>query len=144
MKITELEWVMHNWDALTDHERARLESYDLRKQYASGELTYSLTVLHLVMGLCIEIYNAHDGGKELPIKLVELLDDMVLTRRGAVRMFGVRAKFSDGSTRRWDLTTDQLARLGARHITRLSETRKLKDWVMGDGRGFFEGQVNRR
>jgi hypothetical protein len=74
------------------------------------------------------------------IKL-EGIKALATTNFNGFRYFEVLLTFSDGSAHRWELSMGRLRRLGCA-ITRLSETKKLKDWIMGEGRGFFEGQVN--
>lgn len=60
---------------------------------------------------------------------------------GKVKWFEVRIKFENDETKRWDMSLQQLKKLGC-SVTRLSETKKLKDWILSDGKNFFENQVN--
>ncbi|WP_372011396.1 hypothetical protein NBRC13296_12615 [Paenibacillus chitinolyticus] len=77
------------------------------------------------------------------IKIQEILP-LGTTTIGNIKIFDVRLKFTDGSTRLWELTIEpQLKKLGC-PVTRLSETKKLKEWILGEGRSFFEESVNRR
>lgn len=74
------------------------------------------------------------------ITITEVLP-FTMNKIGKVRWFEVRIKFSDNQTKRWDMSMKQLNDLGC-PVTQLSETKKLKDWVLGNGRSFFENQVN--
>lgn len=66
------------------------------------------------------------------------------TSIGKLRIFEVHIKFSDGSTRLWEMTIEpQLKQLEC-PVTRLSETKKLREWILGAGKAFFENQVNTR
>lgn len=60
---------------------------------------------------------------------------------GKVKWFEVRIKFSNDQLKRWDMSMKQLKELGC-PVTRLSETKKLKEWILGDGKSFFEISVN--
>jgi hypothetical protein len=73
---------------------------------------------------------------------IEEIKPFTMSTIGKIKVFDVRLKFSDGSTRLWEMTINpQLKKLGC-PVTRLSETKKLREWILGDGRSFFEGQVN--
>ena len=65
----------------------------------------------------------------------------ITNRIGKVTWFEVRIKFSNDQTKRWDMSMKQLKELGC-SVTRLSETKKLKDWILNEGKSFFENQVN--
>lgn len=75
---------------------------------------------------------------------IKEIKPFVMTSVGNVKIFEVRIKFTDESTRLWEMTIEpQLKKLGC-PVTRLSQTKKLREWILGDGRTFFESQVNRK
>jgi predicted house-cleaning noncanonical NTP pyrophosphatase (MazG superfamily) len=81
--------------------------------------------------------------EEVPDIKLEGMHNLFMHTRGKVRRFEVVLSFSDGSRRRWDLTLEQLQELGATEVKTLNHMRKLKDWIMGAGKAWFEAQVNK-
>jgi hypothetical protein len=60
MRIKELEWIIKNWDKLSDFEQKWLGQYNLRAQYDSGELNYSYNEMMELFKLIDNIYNRYN------------------------------------------------------------------------------------
>jgi hypothetical protein len=79
---------------------------------------------------------------EIPKIIIKEVAALYTHTNGNLKWFEVSLRFSDDRRRRWDLHMGDLKNMGT-DITRLTETKKLKDWVFSEaGRAYFEGQVN--
>jgi hypothetical protein len=74
LKITELSWVMLNWDKLTPEEQARLEALDLpiipvkHRQYQAGEeLHHSMSSMATFIGTVLGIYDKYHREDDLTV-----------------------------------------------------------------------------